>query len=58
MFRDEESKTVLSLQTGSRSVLPWVLLLPEAGIAVPATLVSGLACFPPGRSAQEMKKRA
>ena len=44
-LRDEENKTVLCLQNRNRSVLGWALLLPETGIAVPATLVSGLGEF-------------
>ena len=51
-LRDEENKTVLCLQNRNRSVLGWALLLPETGIAVPATLVSGLGCFPRGRPRQ------
>ena len=56
-LRDEENKTVLCLENRNRSVLCWALPLPETGIAVPATLVSGLACFPRGRRTQETQKR-
>jgi hypothetical protein len=51
-LKDEESKTVLCLQNRNSSVLCWPLPLPESGIAVPATLVSGIACFPWGRRAR------
>ena len=45
---DEENKTVLCLQNGNSSVLCWPLPLPspESRMAVLATLVSGLGCFP------------
>ena len=36
----------------------WALSLPESGIAVPATLVSGLGCFQRARHARETQKRA
>ena len=57
-LRDEGNKMVLCLQNRNRSVLRWALLLPETGIAVPAALASGLACFPRGRRARETQKRA
>ena len=57
-LRDEENQMVLCLQNRNRSVLRWALPLPEMGIAVPAKLVSGLACFPRGRHARETQKRA
>ena len=59
-LKDEENKTVLCLQNRNSSVLCWPLplLLTESGIAVPAMLVSGTACFPWGRRARGTQKRA
>ena len=59
-LKDEETNTALCLQNRDSSVLCWPLPLPlpESGMAVPATLVSGLACFPRARRARETQKRA